>query len=65
MMAPREARLLGLPGGMSRLLWKRLYRALRLSARAEHARLEHELLHGVPGAPLPRGVLHISATVAR
>ncbi len=45
--------------GIFRLFWKRLYRELRLQARAEAMQREYEIIHGT-GDPtkVPTGILN-------
>lgn len=46
------------PGDIAREVWRQLYRAMRLFARAEDARINHEFLHGQSGSVVPQGILN-------
>lgn len=50
---------------MGRIFWRRLYRELRLTARAEAAQFEHEILYGRPTQHKPLGIIHSTSMAMR
>ena len=44
---------------MARWIWRRLYRELRLLARAQDAELNHHIMWGDPEKIAPRGILNV------
>lgn len=46
-----------LRGRVRRAVWLEFRHRLRVQARAEEERFEHELIHGKPGGEVPVGIL--------